>query len=76
MSQNLNELFEEYISEHMGDYIIESIERMIEWSDMSPIQQLCVIDGAIAFGAWQCCPRQMRELREIRSAFIEDNDSD
>ena len=75
-NDSMSELLDEFITENLGEFIIDSIERMIEYSDMTPFQQLCVIDGAIALGVWTNCPRQMEELRAIRSEFIQEHDYD
>lgn len=75
-NDSMSELLNEFITENLGEFIIDSIERMIEYSDMTPFQQLCVIDGAIALGVWANSPRQMEELRAIRSEFIQEHDYD
>ena len=76
MREKLNELIYYHITDNLGDYIVESVWDMVKWSDFTFMQKLAVIDGAIALGAWQNTPSQMKALRDIRSAVIEDNEND
>lgn len=76
MRPSLNDVIDDYVIDYFGDFIIESIDRMQNYSDMTFHQQLAVVEGAIALGNWTNSPRQQEVLREIRSAMIEDYEND
>lgn len=75
MSRKFNEdvagAMQEIVHTYLGAFILESIEDMMDFSDMSEIQQLAVIDGAIAFGAWQSTPEELAQLRQWRAELVE-----
>ena len=61
----------EIVHTYLGSFILESIQDMMDFSDMPEIQQLAVIDGAIALGAWQSTPDELAQLREWRKDILE-----
>lgn len=75
MSRKFNEdvagAMQEIVHTYLGAFILESIEDMLAFSDMSEIQKLAVIDGAIALGAWQSTQDELEQLRDLRASFVE-----
>jgi hypothetical protein len=76
MRPSLNDVVDDYVVDYFGDFIIESIDRMLNFSDYSFQQKLAVVEGAIALGNWTNSPRQQEALREIRSTMIEEYEND
>jgi hypothetical protein len=79
MNQKFNQKFNEDVATalhdaihtHLGAFVLESIEDLVKWSVEPDAEQLSVIDGAIAFGAWLATPDELEQLRAIRDAFAE-----
>lgn len=61
---------DELLTDHLGTLVVDSVFYMLEVSDMTYMQKLSVIDGAIAFGKWQMTQSDLRELLAIRSEFV------
>ena len=76
MRPSLNDVVDDYVVDYFGDFVIESIDRMLKFSDYSFQQKLAVVEGAIALGNWTNSPRQQEVLREIRSTMIEEYEND
>lgn len=76
MRPSVNDIIDDYVVDHFGDFMIESIDRMLDFSDMSFPQKLAVVEGAIALGNWTNSPRQQETLRDIRSTMIEEYEGD
>ena len=76
MRQRLNDVIEDFITDNLGEFILDSINYMLTTNDMTFMQKLAVVEGAIALGAWTNSPQQQEELRAIRSIMIRDYDGD
>lgn len=76
MRQNLNDVIEDFIIDNLGEFILDSINYMLTTDNMTFMQKLAVVEGAIALGAWTNSPKQQEELRAIRSIMIRDYDGD
>ena len=76
MRQRLNDVIDDFITDNLGEFILESINYMLTTNDMTFMQKLAVVEGAIALGAWTNSPQQQEELRAIRSIMIRDYDGD
>lgn len=59
------------IIENFGKLVNQQIADMMDFSDMTHVQQLAVIDGAIALGAWVSAPADLEQLRQWRSELVE-----
>lgn len=75
MNQNFEdailEAIDDAVSMNLGGLINDSLEDMMDFSDMTELQQLAVIDGAIALGYWCSNPAEMEQLRRWRSEILE-----
>lgn len=76
MRQRLNDVIDDFITDNLGEFILESINYMLTTNDMTFMQKLAIVEGAIALGAWTNSPQQQEELRAIRSIMIRDYDGD
>lgn len=78
MNQNFEdavmEAIDDAVNMNLGGLINDSIEDMMYCSDMTTIQQLSVIDGAIALGYWCSNPTELAQLRAWRTMIVESMD--
>jgi hypothetical protein len=76
MRQRLSDVTDDLVMGGLGDLILESIDYMLEHSNLTFMQKLSVIEGAIAFGSWGNSSKSQEELREIRNGLIKEYDYD
>lgn len=69
--EEVAEVVNEIVMENFGSLVNDQIADMMDFGDMTDMQQLAVIDGAIALGAWVSAPDDMAQLRQWRAELVE-----
>lgn len=69
--EEVAEAVDAIVIDHIGSLINNQIADMIDFGDMADIEQLAVIDGAIALGAWVSTPDELSLLRRWRAELVE-----
>lgn len=75
-NEEIAEAVDTILVEHFGSLVNDQIADMMDFSDMTDVQQLAVIDGAIALGAWVSAPNDIEQLRQWRAELVERMDAD
>jgi len=69
--EDVESALNEVITANFGKLVNSEVAYMMDFGDMTPVQQLAVIDGAIAFGACVSMPKDIEQLRQWRAELVE-----